>query len=145
MNHIIYISRATKVFNREELIALLKESRYNNSVNEITGMLLYLNGKFIQVLEGSAEAVQNTFATIAKDKRHQMVIKVLEGNSPTRIFSDWQMGFRLVTNEDLDLIPGLKDIDTFFNENLEKEKGNLLLTMLGLFYKKNIKDYAILV
>lgn len=142
MHHIIYISKAAGHFSQEDLIELLKICRVNNSANQITGMLLYLNGKFIQVLEGPEVEVQRTFEKIKNDERHYRVIKVLQGNYPERVFSDWQMGFRVVTQEDLDTVSGLKDIDSYFQENLNLEKGNLLLTMLSIFYKKNINDFV---
>lgn len=144
MHHIIYISKAVSHFSREELIELLGVCREKNKRNQITGMLLYLNGKFIQVLEGPEQEVQLTFEKIKNDIRHHRVIKVLEGNYEKRVFSDWQMGFRIVTQDDLDSISGLKDIDTFYQEAPNAEKGNLLLTMLSIFYKKNINDYVLM-
>ncbi|MGB6150734.1 MAG: BLUF domain-containing protein, partial [Pricia sp.] len=57
-------------FNINEL---LKISRANNTVNDISGCLVYYNRRFIQILEGSQEAVQKLYQKIKKDKRHTQV------------------------------------------------------------------------
>ncbi|MBL7844563.1 MAG: BLUF domain-containing protein [Cyclobacteriaceae bacterium] len=142
MYHLVYTSHATHPLTPEDLIELLRESRANNKACHITGMLLYLNGKFIQILEGKKEDVIRIYANICLDKRHHRVIMIMEGNSPNRIFNDWSMGFKMLSHSEFEDITGFKDIDHFFNENKAKDKGNLLYTFLTLFYKKNIVDYA---
>ena len=52
MKQIIYISSAAKKMDDDDLLDILKTSRENNKKNDISGMLLYDNGSFIQVLEG---------------------------------------------------------------------------------------------
>ena len=142
MYHLVYTSHAVEPFSQEYLIDLLRESRSVNRQHQITGMLLYLNGKFIQILEGKRDDVQKIYQKILQDKRHQRVIKIMEGNSPDRVFHNWSMGFKMLSHTEFEKITGFTDIDHFFEENKAKEKGNLLLTFLTLFYKKNIADYA---
>lgn len=142
MYHLIYTSHAAQPFEEDDLIELLRESREYNNEHHITGMLLYLNGKFIQVLEGEEEEVMNVFSRIIDDPRHLRVIKIMEGTSPVRIFKNWSMGFKHISYTDFHDLTGYRDIDHFFADDVPKEKGNLLLTFLTLFYKKNITDYA---
>lgn len=142
MYHLVYTSHATKEFSEYDLIQLLTESRSLNKQNNITGMLLYLNGKFIQVLEGDQPAVEDIYSKIKKDPRHSRIITVIQGNSLGRIFSGWTMGFKRISIDDARKLSGYHDIDIFFKKQLVKEDGNLLLVFLGLFYKKNIVDYA---
>jgi hypothetical protein len=47
-----YTSIASHHMAHEELLALLAQSRKNNLPTDITGMLLYMEGCFFQVLEG---------------------------------------------------------------------------------------------
>ncbi len=142
MYHLIYTSHAIQSFGEDELIQLLKESREYNKEHHSTGMLLYLNGKFIQVLEGEKDEVLNLYAQICVDPRHQRVIMIMEGTSPERIFKKWSMGFKHISHSDFHNLTGYKDIDHFFTDDVPKEKANLLLTFLTLFYKKNITDYV---
>ena len=91
MFHLIYISRASHPLREEELLDILNKSRQYNKKHQITGMLLYLNDKFIQVLEGNYSDVQNVFEKIKADQRHHKVTLVLEGNTEHRIFKNWSM------------------------------------------------------
>jgi len=142
MYHLVYTSHAVEPLNQKELVDLLRESRTFNRQHHITGMLLYLNGKFIQILEGKKDDVQKIYQKITQDKRHHRVIMIMEGNSPGRVFHDWSMGFKMLSYTEFEKITGYKDIDHFFEENKAKNKGNLLLTFLTLFYMKNVVDFA---
>jgi len=51
MLSLIYVSTSVKLLNDEELLDILKVSRENNSGKDITGLLLYKGGNFMQVLE----------------------------------------------------------------------------------------------
>lgn len=50
MINLIYTSSAVELFREDELVELLKTSRDNNRRRGITGMLLYNDGNFLQVL-----------------------------------------------------------------------------------------------
>jgi hypothetical protein len=50
--HIIYSSAAKSHFGSEELLALLGSARSKNSSMNISGMLLHIEGSFLQVIEG---------------------------------------------------------------------------------------------
>ena len=52
MIQLIYASYATREMSNEDLIDLLEKSRQRNSRQNITGLLLYAEKKFLQVLEG---------------------------------------------------------------------------------------------
>jgi hypothetical protein len=84
------------------------------------------------------------FDQICRDVRHNRVIQVLEGNASGRTFKDWSMGFKRLSDVDeIEALTGFKDIDRFFSSG-ETVNGNLLLTFLTIFYKKNITDFAAL-
>jgi hypothetical protein len=142
MYHLVYTSHATKEFAEHDLIELLKECRVSNNENGITGMLLYLQGKFIQVLEGDKIVVDRIYAKIKADERHTRVMTVIQGNSPDRIFKGWTMGFKRLTFEDAEHLTGFRDIDLFFEKQEKKGDNTILLLFLEMFYKKNAVDYA---
>ncbi len=110
--------------------------------NDITGMLLYLEGKFIQVLEGRKDAVLSLFDKIKKDLRHERIRTIIEGMPDKRVFKNWSMGFKKTSYSEFTKITGFKDIDVFFNEQKPKENDSLLLVFLEIFYKQNIVDYS---
>ncbi|WP_083839372.1 BLUF domain-containing protein [Mucilaginibacter paludis] len=53
MKYVIYISTSTSLFADAELEGILTISQKNNAINKLTGMLLYSEGCFVQVLEGA--------------------------------------------------------------------------------------------
>jgi hypothetical protein len=57
MYFLVYVSSAVNLFSDEDLIQLLEVSRRNNEKAEITGLLLYSSGNFMQTLEGPEKAV----------------------------------------------------------------------------------------
>ncbi len=141
MYHLVHTSLATNPFSEEELVRLLEKSRSNNKGLAISGMLLYLQGKFIQVLEGEREAVIKLYERIRHDPRHRKVVTVVEGESPNRIFQNWSMGFKHLTQTDFYQQSGFLEMDDFFAHQQKEENKRLVLIFLELFYKKNNVDY----
>ena len=94
MFFLIYASSATKPFTSPELLVLLEKCQVNNARREVTGMLLYKDGNFLQLLEGEEETVHDLYNKIAADPRHQGIITFLQGFENERQFPDWSMGFR---------------------------------------------------
>ena len=109
MYRLVYVSSAVNLFTDDQLKQLLEVSRRNNTAAGITGMLLYLEGNFIQVLEGEQQKVAETHKRIAKDPRHQGLITLLEGDHPEREFADWSMGFKKVQSSEGASLPGYSD------------------------------------
>jgi len=68
--HLGYVSSETQDFSPDALIALLTEAREANAKRAVTGLLLYREGSFYQVLEGAEADVMSTFNGIERDPRH---------------------------------------------------------------------------
>ena len=94
MFSLTYVSSAVTPFTPKQLRDLLAVCRENNRRREITGMLLYKDGNFMQALEGIESKVRESHQIIAADPRHHGLITLLQGSVPEREFSDWTMGFR---------------------------------------------------
>lgn len=96
-----YVSTATGVFGRDTLADILVTSRTLNSRNGVTGLLLYYGGHFLQVLEGSEEAVRETFGRICKDPRHHDIAVLFEETVEEPLYPDWSMGFQMLDGSEL--------------------------------------------
>lgn len=94
MISIIYISNAAKSLPAEELDEILVSSRQKNARIGVTGMLVYMGGSFIQVLEGEAEDVDPLVSRIAEDLRHRDFVVIARYPVAERQFPDWSMGYR---------------------------------------------------
>jgi len=66
----------------EELAELLQGARDTNAELGLTGMLLYAEGSFFQVLEGQADVVDALYDKIERDKRHDQVTLVIREPIP---------------------------------------------------------------
>lgn len=92
MFRVVYVSSASSSFSPENLTRLLETARRANEAADITGMLVYCKGEFLQALEGPPAAVRDTFARIEGDQRHRDIVQLQRGDA-SRLFSNWAMGF----------------------------------------------------
>ena len=104
-----YVSRAVQPWTQPELVALLEQSRTSNDAHGITGMLLYREGRFLQLLEGAEADVRPLYGAIQADRRHHDVVCVREGRRLLRQFPSWTMAFRDLDEEPL-TAPGFSDV-----------------------------------
>lgn len=103
---LIYVSIANDELSEQQLLEILKVSRANNTRDEITGMLLYKDRRFMQLLEGPEGAVCATYGRITKDVRHHDATILLEGPTDERDFPDWTMGFQPLNGDIAHVAPG---------------------------------------
>lgn len=102
MFRIIYISTGSGRVTQAGLQELLEQSREKNARLGITGLLLYKEGSFMQIIEGQREHVEDLYDSIRVDSRHRDVITLVSGPLEERRFPDWSMAFRrLEANEKL--------------------------------------------
>lgn len=97
LHSLVYLSSATQLFEPEQIQALLEDARTRNASRGLTGMLLYCEGNFMQVLEGPADDVRAVYARIARDPRHHTLIKLVEERVHERSFGDWSMAYSHAT------------------------------------------------
>lgn len=124
-----YSSVGTQRFEQSELVDLLTFARKFNESHGLTGMLLYVDGAFFQILEGASLQLHDLYSRIEIDSRHTRVMKLIETPIEKRTFSAWSMGFAKVTRAELATIPGLNDFfgkGSSFTE-LEAGKAKMLL------------------
>lgn len=119
MEYLVFISTAKKLMSDAELLDLLQSARSKNSENNITGMLLYGEGTFLQVLEGEREDLQRVYNAIQADFRHRNIIVMISGILNERIFSKWSMSFASVNAEVLEVVEGyLNPANMNFSSNV---------------------------
>jgi len=133
MRQLLYVSDTNRDFSQAALDEILATSRRKNRAADVTGVLLYLDGAFLQVLEGSEEAVEAIFSSISADPRHWNVKVLLDREAP-RAFGSWSMGFE-------HLRAGRKETAEIFEISGEAIAGRLkphtahdLLTLLRTFF-----------
>lgn len=118
MIQLIYSSSAVDLISDQELKKILQVARERNARDNITGLLLYKSGNFIQALEGPEEAVLKLYEKIQQDPRHTSIMTLVKEPIQARQFPDWSMGFQNVEKLDATELPGFS---TFLNESFTPE------------------------
>lgn len=72
---------------------ILEISRHNNQLVDVTGALMFSEGYFGQVLEGSQAAIEVTFERIQQDPRHGDVSLLEFVPVNHRAFDNWAMAY----------------------------------------------------
>jgi len=83
---------------------ILDISHANNALDNITGVLVYNGGHFLQCLEGGRRAVSKRFVSIAADKRHKDVEILDFSPIAERRFPTWTMQYVGGTNLDQGIV-----------------------------------------
>ena len=96
---IVYISEPGTALFDDDVIGIIQQSESNNAERGITGVLLYDGEHFLQVLEGEARTVWDTYADILADPRHSNVRTVHEGPIARRMFDRWGMAYRRIDTD----------------------------------------------
>ena len=114
---LIYVSSAQVPFSNADLAALLEISRRNNALIDVTGMLVYRDGNFMQAIEGEEETIMRLQEKITRDPRHDGLITLLTQRIEKRQFPAWSMGFRNLADPTLRDIAGYSEfLNTPFTE-----------------------------
>lgn len=98
---------------------ILDVARVKNSEVGITGILIYRNGLFLQMLEGEEEAVHELYGKIASDDRHCELKTLFKQEASERLFSFWFMGFARLNDNHLKDVEGIlpwDDLAEFMNQ-----------------------------
>jgi len=111
VHYLCYISSEKKELKEEDLVRLLSGCREYNQNNDITGVMLYFEGHFVEFMEGEKEALHARFKGISSDKRHKSVFKITESSTEKRKFSNWTMSFPSLNKNKLKKILGYRPFD----------------------------------
>ncbi len=75
---ISYVSTAHTDLQAQGVKDIMTETLKNNNRQKVTGILLYNERNFFQLLEGEKQTIQDIYKKITLDPRHQDIIKFLE-------------------------------------------------------------------
>lgn len=118
MFRLIYVSTARELMNKDTLVGILAKAREKNARLGITGMLLYKDGNFLQLLEGEESVVRELYDKIVLDAAHFDSLILMDDSVSDRMFADWRMGFRNLSDPELQSLPGFAPFKHLnFNQN----------------------------
>ena len=74
---LLYVSQAARAVTTSDLVRLLVNARRRNLEEDLTGVLLYADGSFMQYLEGPAPGMQRVYRIIKAHPLHFGVVDLL--------------------------------------------------------------------
>jgi len=140
MLQLVYASAAKRLLDPLQLRSILETARRNNTRLGVTGILLYHDGSFFQVLEGEESTVRALFARISEDPRHERVVELRSGPVVERSFSAWTMGFVTLDTKLFQALPGRHALSS--NGSLEARAG-AAVELIGAFRDGQFRRYIL--
>lgn len=120
MHLITYISTAT--FPAEQAYEMLanieKVAKLENGKRNVTGVLFFVNGKFLQVMEGEEAILRDLMRNIEADDRHSDVSYLIDTSVEKRGFNDWNMDSFHLSNCTVFTLENLQNLTESFKKNL---------------------------
>jgi hypothetical protein len=105
---IIYSSQATAAMSLTDLEEILVDARTGNERRNVTGVLVYVDGVFLQILEGEKEALRGLMRSIASDSRHTAVKVFHEAEVDGPTFKSWRMAYLSASPQQMAVWAGLE-------------------------------------
>ena len=96
MISITYVSSAVSRFNETGLLDLVDQCQQNNKRLGITGILVYSDGNFMQVIEGADLPTLALYERIRRDVRHKDVTTVHHQSIEVCEFAGWSMAYNIL-------------------------------------------------
>ena len=107
-----YTSRARLDLGDQELAEIHESARHFNALDGISGLLLFDGSRFLQIVEGTEEAIDTLVERLRMDPRHSAFEVRDERYVEQRSFPDWTMellrvstGFRGAKGEVAEILP----------------------------------------
>lgn len=117
------MSNQAQILTNQDIEDLLFQIREKNKRLAITGILLLIQGKFVQYIEGQASEIDKVYEKIKVDTRHNELVLLDSGEIEKRQFKDWSMAYKKVGDDEIKDILGHSKLnldDLFLKPTLEK-------------------------
>lgn len=137
LTQLVYVSNRKPNCTDEEIEKILAACKKNNPPLNITGVLLYSDKKFIQMVEGDSKIVTELYDKIKLDPRHSNTMMISYGPIKEKSFPSWHMGARQIKGSEVDFRTEISTDDKrVFNNILsgQEENGTKVLSLLKKFF-----------
>ena len=123
-----YTSRARLDLSPADLADIHQTARHLNALDGITGLLLFDGARFLQIVEGAEEAIDNLVERLRRDSRHS-ALEIRDSRSvAARSFPDWSMELVRVSAGYLEARP---ELEAMLPEAVAEPVRTLILRMTG--------------
>ncbi len=108
---IVYSSRSTQPVTAQKLEEILADARVGNKKNNVTGALIFVDGVFLQILEGEEPVIRKLMSSINNDSRHEAVKVIYEAQVDAPAFGSWSMAYIAPSSEEVKAWSGFEGAD----------------------------------
>ena len=115
---------------------IIATSISRNRAVGLTGLLLVIQGHFIQALEGDVDAVRATYARISMDPRHHDLHIISQGAPEKRLFGEWNMCASALAPSDKAILGALDSKGDFNPQALTAASTQRLLTAVAAIQRR---------
>ncbi len=111
LERLVYRSKATGEVGSLALFNLLTQARQKNAELNITGHLIFDGEFFTQWIEGPSSSLDQLWASLQKDDRHQQIMLISRTPTEARRFAEWTMAFSSYPSLNSHNMPGFFPVD----------------------------------
>ncbi|RKS43466.1 FAD-dependent sensor of blue light [Gillisia mitskevichiae] len=90
---IVYVSTANKNLEKAEIKKILSSSKKWNNENDVTGLLLFSEGNFFQIIEGEKKIITDLFKNINADDRHHNILQIFGKDIHREAYDGYEADF----------------------------------------------------
>lgn len=91
MERILYTSRASTDLPSDEVFRIIETSARNNPARNVTGVLIFHQDRFLQLVEGERPALDELLDVLKRDPRHHDLTVHYREPALKRCFPNWRM------------------------------------------------------
>ncbi len=137
LSQLVYVSNRKSNCTAAEIDKILASCKKNNPPLNITGILLYSETKFIQLVEGEAKVIMGLYDKIKADDRHSNTMMIAYSPIKEKSFPSWHMGSKKLTSSDVEFNTEISAKDKVIFDYLmtgKEENGQKVLGLLKKFF-----------
>lgn len=106
---LVYLSSYIGVATEDSLKEIFTVASRNNIRDEISGLLIFYEGNFFQIIEGEADQINACYKRIEADRRHRLPTRLSVQEVTERAFKNWEALFYLDNPNDPLKVDGQSD------------------------------------
>ncbi len=127
LHRVVYLSAATGEADTVDLRSIAHQCQRNNSHTGVTGLLMFIDGSFLQVIEGESGVITELLETLRSDHRHKDITIIEEKPVEARLFPQWCMEVRKAEFDNT--IANCEETFAETIKRIERVEGEMLLTV----------------
>ncbi len=120
-----------------DLASIEAIAKRKNTTLGITGLLFYYQGRFLQLIEGEQDALEQLMSSIEQDNRHTNITRLFDTPQGERHFSQWNMDTFDLEDRQAISLDECQKIAKAYKQNLQMDA-----QVIGDFYRTMLQQAA---